>query len=398
MLDTDADTKLIDEKKKKKETDEDSYTSRVKSFVLSVARTILFIICYFIGGAILLFSCKLAQSNILPTNTNCSPYTDTDSSINPNPIKTNIFTTLSFTEPTMSMKLEIPYDINSRNQLIDMCKKWKESKSASFLGNYFISITEQLLQFNYSSITSIMNFMNSNLPEIVIVFLGPLISVFIYFFKIFMNIGYFIYVWFAQMGWFFKKNKNESQDKKPEWEDVWLIATPFNWYCGFLLICLFAFLWPIFIFLPMICYNYSLFSILFYKGILNGEEISAFTIIKETFKYYKVTIVSIISLWVILLAFSKLGNTITLSCIIVTFFLFYFDFISTNYLKELFKPIPEKNLSPVEKDSYVQAKKTCDGNIAGKNYGYLRTFFNLLTGQKGGSIANELRSVGKTLA
>lgn len=236
-----------------------------------------------------------------------------------------------------------------------------------------------------------MNSMNGIFYESVVILLGPIISVFLYAFKIIFNVLYFIYLWFSNMSWFFKTNNNDSGDGKPEWEEVSII-TPFNWSLGIGLVFLFTFLlmfgFPFLVLLPMLCYHYVLFSTLFYKSFLNGKQITLFKIIIETLKYYKVTIVSIISLFVVFLAFSKLGSIAGVSSII-TLCLVYYGVISI----DMFKSIPEKNLTPSV--SYEQAKKTCSGKRSTGKHGF---FSNLLLGQKGGNITKELKKLGKNLA
>lgn len=390
MSDTNNDTSAIDEKKGK-ESSSDNYTSKVLQFIKSIVVVIIVILLYFSSGSLILFLCKLAQSNILPTELNCAPYTDIEPIIKPSPIETNIFTT--FTDREMSMKLQIPYDINSKNTVIEIIKNYKEN-SSSFLGNYFFSIIESLFQFNYSSINSTMNFVNKLIPETVIICLGPIISGLIYGFKIILNIFYFIYLWFSNMSWLFKINKNDTSDEKSKWEDVTLMSSPVSWVFRIGLSILFTFLlmiaFPFLILLPITCYNYILISILFYKAIFNGKQITSFSIILETFKYYKVIIVSIISLFIILLAFSNLGIIAGVASI-VTLLLIYYGVIAMN----IFQSIPEKNLSPSV--SYEQAKKTCSNinpNKTSKKHGFL---YNLMFGQKGGNIASELKKIGKKL-
>ena len=161
---------------------------------------------------------KIAQSNILPTDEKCAPYTDNEPIINPSPIQTNIFTT--YTDPEMSMKMEIPYDINSKNKLIEIFKNYREKSSSNFLANYFISIAESILQFNYSSITTIMNVINNTFSESAIVGFGPILCGILYVIGIVVNTGYFIYLWFANMSWFFKTNTNDTGNGKPQWSDV----------------------------------------------------------------------------------------------------------------------------------------------------------------------------------
>jgi len=223
------DTSIIDEKKEQDSSSNstESYASKVTGFLYSVITIFVIILLYFSSSSLILFVCKIAQSNILPSEPNCAPYTDTQPSINPSPIQTNIFTT--FTDPEMSMKMEIPYDINSKNKIIEIFKNYKEKSSSNFLANYFISISESILQFNYSAINTIMNLMNNTLPEPAIVGVGPIICGFLYAFGALINTLYFIYLWFINMSWFFKTNTNDTGNGKPQWEEV-TITSPLNWF------------------------------------------------------------------------------------------------------------------------------------------------------------------------
>jgi len=386
-----SDTNSIDEKKGEHLSSDstDSYSSKLVSFIISFIFVILIILIYFSSSSLILFMCKIAQSNILPSEPNCAPYTDTQPTINPSPIKTNIFTT--FTDPEMSMKMEIPYDINSKNKLIEIFKKYKEKTSSNFLANYFISIIEAILQFNYASINTVMNLMNSTLPESAIVGIGPIICGFLYAFGILANTLYFIYLWFTNMVWFFKINTNDTGNGKPQWEDVTLLS-PLNWFFGAALSALFVFIlifgFPIVSILPMLFFHNSLISTLFMKAIMNSKQITSFTIIKETLKYYKLPIVYLISIFVVILAFSRLGALPGLFSI-VTIVLIYYGIISLN----IFESIPERNLSPSV--SYEQATKKCP--IINKNFEKHGLLYNLIFGQKGGNITKQLKDIGKKL-
>lgn len=390
MSDTNNDTTTIDEKKNQdSSSSSSSFISNIGGFLSSLIVIIILIILYFSSGGLILFMCKLAQSNILPSEPNCVPYTDNKPDIEK--IQTNIFTT--FTDPEMSMKMEIPYDINSQNKLVEIFKKYKEKSSSNFLANYFISIIESILQFNYSAINTIMNLINSTFPEPAIVGIGPLIGGFLYIFGALINAIYFIYLWFTNMSWFFKTNTNDTGDGKPQWEDV-TIMSPVNWFLGAGLAILFVFIiiigFPIVSILPILVFHNSIISSLFVKAIMNGKQISSFTIIKETLKYYKVIIVSIISLFVILLAFSNLG-TLPGIFSILTVGLIYYGLIGL----DIFKSIPESNLSPLV--SNKQAIKTCKPSES-KKFNEKGFFYNLIFGQKGGNISKELKKIGKNLS
>jgi hypothetical protein len=386
-----SDTSTIDEKKEQELSSKsvESYTSKVMGFMFSVIVIFIIILLYFSSSSLILFVCKLAQANILPTEPKCEPYTSNHPDISPSPIQTNIFTT--FTEPEMSMKLEIPYDeYNSKNKIIDMFREYKEKSSSNFLANYFISITEMLMQFDYSMINVIMNFFNT-LPESIIVGFGPIFVAFLFSLGILFNGLYFIYLWFFNMGWFFKTNTNVSGEGKPEWVDVTLMS-PMNWFISVGLVILFAIIFfvglPFISFIPFATIFLCVFSCLFYKGKMNGKSVMSFSMIKETLKHYKISFVIAISIFVILLAFSKLG-TIPGIFSIATVLLIYWGVIGI----DLFNPVKETNLS--QSVSYEQAIKKCP--VITKNaekHGFL---YNLIFGQKGGNITKQLKKIGKNI-
>ena len=384
MSDTTNDTSLIDEMKEENSSSSSSanLTTNILSFIRSLIHLILVVLLYFSGSSLILYMCKLAQSNILPTEQECFPYTDNKPNITP--IKTNIFTT--FTDPEMSMKLEFPYDnYNSKNNILDSFREYKNKPSSNFLANYFISIIENLINFNYSSINTIMNTLNG-LPEFVIMILGPFIVVFVFLIMSLINIIYVIYLWFANMGWLFKTNTNVSGQGSPNWEDVTLLS-PIDWSLAVGLIILFTILFfvgfGLISFLPAIILFYCFFSCIMYKSLLNDKKSSALTIIKEVLKNYKITIVTIISVFLILLAFSNLG-TIPGVFSILTVALIYWGVISIN----IFKPVSEQHLTAAV--SYDQAKKTCTNKPKGLN-----SWFGF-GGQSGGNITKELKKLSKT--
>ena len=109
-----------------------------------------------------------------------------------------------------------------------------------------------------------------------------------------------------------------------------------------------------------------------YKGLLDGKKTSVFSIIKNTLKYYKLSIVGIISVFVVLLAFSKLGTMQGVFSLMVIMMI-YGGIISF----DLFQPIKETNLTPLV--SYKQAVKKCiSTKTKGDKHGFL---YNLLLGK-----------------
>ncbi len=385
-----SDTSAIDEKKKEESnsSDKGDYLKNIGSFMTSVVVMFIAITVYYTGSGLVLYACKLAQSNILPTDIHCSPYTDLKPDIQP--IKTNIFTTGG--DSPLSMKLSFPYnEYNSKNYIIDMFREYKNEPKSNFLANYFISMIESVIHFNYSIFNKILDMLNG-LPEFLLVIFGPAIAAFMTTIIFILDHVYLIYLWFAQMGWFFKTNSNDTGTGNPKWEDVTFVS-PFNYWCAIGLVILFAILFffalPVISILAAFSISWCIFSCIMYKAEMGDKIISALPIIKDTFKYYKTLIVIILSFFVIVSAFSKLG-TLPGIFSILTLALIYFGIISI----DLFNSSGKNNLSPVVSDN--QAKKTCSFKEPPKEkHGLL---YGLLFGQKGGNITKEIKAIGKKLS
>lgn len=382
-----SDTSFIDNKKQEesKSSNASDYMSNIISFLSFVIILFICIVIYYTESGLLVYGCKLAQSNILPTDVHCSPYTDIKPSIQS--IQTNIFTA-----GDQSMKLNFPYnEYNSQNYILDMFREYKNEPNSNFLANYLISMIESIIHFNYSALNKIFNVLNG-VPEFIIVLFGPILFAFISTILFIFDHLYFIYLWFAKMGWFFKTNANDSTTGNPQWEDVTIIS-PFNYGCAIGLVILFVIIFffalPFISIISSLSMLFCILSCISYQSILNSKNVSAIQIIQDIFKYYKTTIMGTFSFFVIVSAFSNLGIVSGIFSIIVLL-LIYFGTISI----DLFNPIKKDNLSPLV--SFTQAKKTCSyKESAREKHGLL---YNLLFGQKGGTIVKDIKELGKRLS
>jgi hypothetical protein len=384
------DTSAIDEKNQPS-----NYFSNVGSFGFNVFIFFIIIVLYFGSGSLVLYACKLGQSNILPTNVHCFPYKDTKPVINNNkePIKINIFNTI-LSDPPMSNKISFPYnEFNSSNKILDLFREYKSEPRSNFLANYFISILDSITQFNYSSLNFILNLLNG-IPEFLIVILGPIIAAIVLTALFLVDHLYLIYLWFAGMGWFFKTNTNDTGLGKPKWEDVTFINL-FSYCCAIWLVILFViiffFSFPFLSVIAFLSMSWCAFSCITYKAELNGTSITSATIIQNVFKYYKLLIMGIFCLLVIISAFAKLGTIPGLFCVLVLV-LIYWGIISINIIK----PISKENLTPLV--DYKQAIKTCSGDIKLKPSEKHGLLYNILFGgKKEENIAKDLKQLGKKL-
>jgi len=386
MSTTNSDTSAIDEKKEPTNTSE-NITSRIGNFFLTLVVLLIILFTHFSLGGCVLYWCKLAQSNILPTEENCYPYTNNP--VNIKPISSNIFTTNS--EPPQSMKIEFPYNSNNaKNSVLDVLRKYKNTPGKGNIGNYFVSILEKIICMNYSWTNNYFNFLN-NAPEMLTILIGPIITAFFIAFLFIFNNLYFIYLWFSQMSWFFKENVKTGEDTF-EWRNVTMIS-PYNYSFGILMSFIFFLLFfVVFIFglpiIPFVGVSWMLISLFGFKSTMYNKNTQITDIIKDVLKNYKITISTIFSIFLVMSTlnnFGSLAGGITFGLLV----LIYAGFISSDLFKqEELSP----NFSPLVSND--QAKKVCKIKEK-KEHGFL---YNLLLGQSGGSdVVNGLKQLGNKL-
>ena len=389
MSDT-SDTSAIDNKQneKKNEGSNDLYAN-TKSFIISVIVIVFVIGFYFTTSGVLLYACKVAQANIMPTDINAHPYTETKPDIKE--IETNLFvkdTDLG----QVSEKIKFSNDkYNSSNAILDMLHKYKNNSNANFFTNYIFSILESLINSNYSILNYVLNTLNETFSEPVIVFFAPILFFIILPFIFLYNLFYLLYLWLYNMKWFFKTNTNETGAGNPEFVDV-TVFSPIKYGIAVWLVIIWLFVLlvvglPISFVFAFISLIWGLFSSYAYKGTMNGKTIGSLAIVKDLFKYYKIPIMSIFSIYVTFLAFTRLG-TVPGIFSIITLALIYFGIIGI----DMFKPINEENLSPVV--SYEQASRTEVKPLPKQKNGFLSSL--IFGNQSGGSLTKELKNISKT--
>jgi hypothetical protein len=390
---TNNDTLELDKKKETNNSSSSSANKSIKnigSFLVSVLITVLLIVGYFILGSIVLYECKLAQSNILPTSLECYPYTETSPEIQK--VLTNIF--ITNTDPQESVKLSFPFDkYNSKNVILDMFRKYKEQPKSNFLINYIIAILEGLINYSNNALTSFYNLLNGA-PEMLIILFGPILSAIYFGLAPIIGIFVFIYYYFVEMKWFFKENTNTNVNTKPVWNDVNLFETTSYASALFLVFVFFILFWILlFTLTPMLSIGIFYMCLLMsfgYKGEIDNKKASIFTIMQEMFKHYKVTMTTVFSIMIIISAFSNLG---ALSGVfsMLTVLLIYFNFIPIN----IFESIKATNLSPLS--SFEQAYKKCNHTVKNYPITFYELFNNFFDNKKGGGIGRELKKLNKKM-
>lgn len=346
------DTTVVEEKKEQQiNSTNNDMGNKVQNFISStLIQIVLYVIIYFALGSVVLYICKLSQSNILPTDINCYPFTSVKPEIEE--IGINIFATQS--NPPKSKKIKFPYDeYNSSNYILDYLRAKKEDPNTGIFFNYFISIIEDIFATNYGAINTIGNSLNGSFHELFIIIFGPIIFTILLSLLSFFNNFYLVYLWFSKMTWFFLENKYASKDNLPQWVEGNFL---FGYGTMFIFSMMMLFGFPIFLLLFVLCSAFvvlwCLFTCLGYSCIIDNIKVNSADIISKVFLYHKTFILVILSYFVIKNVFTYFGNIAGASCIAA--FIVFIAFFAQTY----FKPETPNNLSAVT--SYKQAKKVCN--------------------------------------
>jgi len=346
MSDT-SDTSNIDEKRTPSSTSE--YMTNVGNFLVAVVVIFVVVLLYFSSGGLLLYACKAAQSNMLPNDLNCSPYTKNEPKI-PS-IPTNIFKTETHDGKKTSLKLNFPHNhYNFSHMLLDPITNYKKN-SDSYLANYFISIIESVLVFNYMSIDKALNMLNG-LNEQLVISIGPIISVILFWMLVVSDFFYFIFLWFSQMSWFFKKKSSPDSHK---WESVGL-TDPIG-YIGALILVFVFFILFFCVLIPMGLGSWALMigcmlTCITYSSSMNEKPTNSLSIIKLVFLHFKTLIMSVFSLLVVISTFSKIGPVPGMISLIMVLLL-----VSGIIKSDMFLSVAFDKMSPFVSDK--QVSKEC---------------------------------------
>ena len=327
------------------------------NFIKVLAMITLSIIFVVILGSLSVYCCKVAQSNILPTDANCFPYTSTVPIIQSILINVNDY---FINGKYLSQKIHFPYEINSSNSIFDFFRKLRLTSYASGPINYFISLLDGLTAFNFSAYNLLFSLLNY-LPESFVLLLGPFITLLFSSILSLVDNFVFAYLWFKNLGWLFKENNNKSGSGKPIWKSI-SIFEPVHFCISLFLVLLFIILFFVIIisFLPLISLI-SVISIIFCFLIMltrtaldsNNIKYNVFNCMKDSLGYNKKVIMVVLSFAIIILTLTYLGPILS----IISFFtilLIYFNILPF----PIFSPTIPPFLTEIVSDK--QASKSCN--------------------------------------
>jgi hypothetical protein len=358
-----TDTSIIDNKKNKKSIQVFDITNIKKyifSYMLSMLISIIILLIIICSGTTILYSCKVAQSNILPTDLLCNPYNDTPLTIIPEVKNININVT-NINGSKISEKITFLYEQNNGNIIIDTLQKIKQNPKLNSKLMYFITILENLLCFNYNSLNVYFNFLNKRFSESLIILGGPVLSILYFIFIYLLSWGYLIILFFTKMFWIFTKNENNSNTNNQPNPDIKHLSffNPLSILIVIILLCFFissiTIVFPILAFVSLIYCFLSIITMTSTKG-SDGTNYNYINALTDVF-YYKKSLISYITSFIVIanafISFGSLGGFISLIIVLLIYFKIIKIPLFSNTGKEVYDNFNELS-------DYEMAIKSCN--------------------------------------
>jgi len=323
-----TDTTAIDDRRNVAEKKVENIASSSFNFIKKTSKSVFYLMVYFACGSILLYCSKIGKANVLPEVNDCIPK-----------IPDNIFNVFSTKVNSQKIKFN-DNPANTKNLFLDIFRTYtnkKEGKDTFVL--YFISLFESIILNNNIFFNLVFSSFNDYFSESVIVFFGPIIlSILIPLLGCFDCI-YFMYLWIVGITIFFTKEDYTTGKMKGFDKDNKLSSYVFALIKAVLCLCTISVALGLAPVVVPVLILMSLFGMIGYKGkFQTGEnvfnkDLSAGSFIIESFKFYKVQIMAIISLIITVNAFVILGGIAGLFALIVILL------IKFDYLKiDIFNP------------------------------------------------------------
>jgi len=310
-------------------------------------------------GTTMVYSGKVAQSNILPTDINCFPYTNLTPVIEKVDIDINVVKTK---EGVYSTKLEFDQAKNMKimeEGFLGFLKRMTENKDSGNFYLYIFSLFQGVICNNLYMNNVYYNFINSYCSESVILFLLPYFNIFWFMFTFVVNFIYIVYSWFKNLYLFYSEKtlvneKSVWRPGKSMWNFTNLLRTMIIFFIAFIIFICFG----VGMIIPVITFITSIYSILmpmFMEANVKdkGKPYTFSSALLDVFKYKISVIMYIITYYMISGTYSNFGSTATGISFIAFIILLFFTSIYKPY-----KPTV-RDTATFGWGNYKQANKAC---------------------------------------
>jgi hypothetical protein len=363
MSDT-SETSAIDDKKQTTTSTSPASdpVTETRTFFGALVNQLFHLFIVIVAGGAMLWSARVSQTNLMPTDLNCDPFTYSNTEINKGqPVTVNIDVVKMKNDQgkpgIKSTKLE--FDIKQNMDIIkfgilglDSIREWTDGPDSSPFTLYLGTIWQKMAA-NYSNMmNTFYNILNQNCSESVIIFIMPYIILFVLMGVGIINGFYGYFLWFMNLYLLFSIQKDCFQeamfdsDGSPILKDdgtpltktrkIWEytkgeMGRQWYWAILYILIAFFSFSWAgsliLFYFLvrsAISCLFLPLLMVAKVKDSSEQKEYTFSTLLTNIFKYKMSLIMYIVSFFIVSDAYSALGALGAFIAIIACFFVYSF--------------------------------------------------------------------------
>ena len=234
--DINADDSNLEKKKKEinNEAVEEEKPIDWAQLLKDVLNFLLKLIIIFIIGSRVVFACRVAEANMLPTDIDCWPYTpvkkgEESPDYETKTPKANIDVTYLYNEDKdayFSYSTKIGFEINRKsttNYFINKIRTIENDPHVGSLVKYICVVVKNLFVIYFGATSALFNMMNLGLNESSIILLGPYLLKYILTSIYFIGLIITAVVGIINLKWLLKTNKNNDKEyshKDPE-KPVW---------------------------------------------------------------------------------------------------------------------------------------------------------------------------------
>ena len=333
-------------------------------FLASLLFQLMILFFIILLGSIMLYSCRVAQSNILPTLSNCFPYTSIVAKLVEQIVNIDIVKHVNG-DTDMSTKLKFPYTENMKQfegGLFGFLREMIESPKATVFGLYFGKMLQTILATNISMLNGFYNLINSFVNETLIIFIMPSIMFIPFILSLIVNSFYMGFLWMYNLSYLISSSKVVNGISTWTNGNIWTILNLVIMYFAviFGLILLFSLG---LIVIPLIAFIIAIYSFILplfmHSQVENTKEAYG---LKDTFlniwRYKKSIIMFIITLLVISNAFTCYGGYTGFAVIVFCLILNFFTKIFHRYI-----PTEGPDLATPGLADFSQAVKECNNRF-----------------------------------
>jgi hypothetical protein len=237
-----SETSAIDDKKESTNPSPTDPATETSTFFTNLVWQLFYLFIIIIAGGSMLWSAKVAQTGLMPTDIDAEPFNSSTLQIPPATINIDVVKTKDDNGDPIIKSTKIQFPVEENMNIIkfgifglESIREWTDGPKSSPFWVYLGTIWQKMAVNMSSTMSSFYNILNQTCSESVIIFIMPyllfFISPFIFIGLGLVNLFYGAFLWFTQIPLLFSEREGcyeegvVNKEGKPVYEKVLNITT-----------------------------------------------------------------------------------------------------------------------------------------------------------------------------